>query len=219
MDQPDQPADAPNSVSAERPDGNGAAEEPSALGEPNAVSAAALAAEIAELKAQLATVSDQAEERLAAWQRAQADYDNLKKRSQQEVQERVERSAGALVLALLPVVDDFERAIEAEADQAPAAWVDGIRLIQRKLYQFLEQCNVQPIAAEGQPFDPNFHQALGQAPGPAGQVLTQVQKGYLIGPRVLRPSQVIVGAGEAENDSAQEGDESDADRAPADGAG
>ena len=67
MDQPDQPADAPNSVSAERSDGNGAAEEPSALGEPSAVSAAALAAEIAELKAQLATVSDQAEARLAAW--------------------------------------------------------------------------------------------------------------------------------------------------------
>jgi molecular chaperone GrpE len=92
-----------------------------------------------------------------------------------------------------------------EADHAtdPAAWVDGVRLIEQKLYQFLEQKELAPIAAEHQPFDPNFHEAIGQAPGPAGQILAQVQKGYLLGDRVLRPARVIVGVGPDD----EEGDE------------
>ena len=124
-----------------------AGDDSSALGEPRAVSAAALAVEIAELKAQVAALQEESERRLGAWQRAQADYQNLKKRSGQEVEDRAARTAAALLLELLPVVDDFERALEAEAEVDPAAWAAGVRLIQRKLYRYLEQVELQPIAA------------------------------------------------------------------------
>lgn len=147
-----------------------------------------------ELRQQLEAAQEQAEQHLAAWQRAQADYQNLKKRSQNEVQERVFHTTSALLLELLPVVDDFERALEAGAQPDSASWLEGLHMIQRKLYQFLERTGVQPIATEGQPFDPNFHEAVGQSPGPAGQIITQVEKGYLIGQRVLRPARVIVGS-------------------------
>ena len=182
-----------------------ASDDSSALGEPRAVSAAALAVEIAELKAQVAELQEESERRLGAWQRAQADYQNLKKRSGQEVEDRAARTAAALLLELLPVVDDFELALEAEAEVDPAAWAAGVRLIQRKLYRYLEQVELQSIAAEGQPFDPAFHEAMGQAPGPAGQVLSQLRKGYLWGGRLLRPAQVIVGGGAAEEAGHAEG--------------
>lgn len=165
-----------------------------------------------ELRQQLEVAQELATERLAAWQRAQADYQNLKKRSQNEVQERVFHTTSALLLELLPVVDDFERALEAGAQVDSASWLEGLHMIQHKLYQFLERTGVQPIATDGQPFDPNFHEAVGQSPGPAGQIITQVEKGYLIGQRVLRPAQVIVGS----DDSAHPTDEQPADQSAAD---
>ena len=163
---------------------SGGAEE----GPPNGVTAA----EVAELKAALASARAEAEERLMAWQRARADYENLKRRSAQEVQERTAQATGALLLELLPIVDDFERAFAADPSDAEA-WQEGISLIDRALCQLLERIGLQPIAAEGQPFDPNFHEAVSQGPGPAGEVITQVRKGYLLGTRVLRPTLVVVG--------------------------
>ena len=154
--------------------------------------------DVEALQERLAALRTESAQRMAAWQRAQADYENLKKRSQQELAERATLAAAALLMGLLPVVDDFERALAADRAQDPAAWADGVQLIQHKLFQYLEQAGVQPIAAEGQPFDPKFHEAIGKMSGPEGQVVTQVLKGYLLGQRVLRPSQVIVGQGEAD---------------------
>ena len=152
--------------------------------------------ELATLQARIAELEAESEQRLTAWQRAQADYQNLKKRSQQEVEERVAHATGGILRELLPLMDDFDRAMSADQSAGSSAWVEGIGLIHRKLAQLLDQWGVQPIAAEGQRFDPAFHEAVGQGPGPAGQVLAQVQKGYLWGGRVLRPVQVIVGADE-----------------------
>ena len=167
-----------------------------ALGPPSGVTAAQLAVEVAELKADLARAREEAEERLAAWQRARADYENLKRRSGQEVEERTAHATSALLLALLPIVDDFERAFAADSSDA-SAWQEGIGLIERELLQLLERLGLQPIAAEGQPFDPNVHEAVSQGPGPPGEVIAQVRKGYLLGARVLRPALVVVGQGEA----------------------
>ena len=161
-------------------------------GPPSEVSQAQLAAEVAELKEGLASVTAEAEEHLAAWQRARADYENLKRRSAQEVQDRTAQATSALLLDLLPIVDDFERALAADPSEA-TAWQEGIGLIDRELCQLLERIGLQPIAAEGQPFDPNFHEAVSQAPGPTGEVITQMRKGYLLGTRVLRPALVVVG--------------------------
>lgn len=158
--------------------------------------------EILAIQEKLASVQEESEQRLVAWQRARADYENLKKRSQQEVAERSTLATATVLLTLLPVVDDFERALESDKEQDPLAWADGVQLIQKKLFHFLEQVGAQPIAAEGQAFDPKFHEAIGKASGREGYVVTQVLKGYLLGQRVLRPSQVIVGNGD---DSSSEG--------------
>ena len=187
--------------------------ESSALGPPSGVSAASMAVEIAELKAELETLKGEADKRLEAWQRTQADLENYKRRALQEMSERVRGAQAALLLDFLAVVDDFERAIAADHATDPAAWVDGVRLIEQKLYQFLEQKDLAPIAAEQQPFDPNFHEAIGQAPGPAGQILAQVQKGYLLGDRVLRPARVIVGAGQDDEEGDEQQDDAASDEA------
>ena len=89
-----------------------------------------------------------------------------------------------------------ERALAADHETDVHAWIQGVRLIEKKFYAFLEAKDLSPIAAEHQRFDPNFHEALGQAPGPAGQVIAQLQKGYLLGEKVLRPARVIVGSGD-----------------------
>lgn len=154
------------------------------------------AAEAAGLRAQLEEVTALAAQRLAAWQRAQADYQNLKKRSAQEIQDRSAEIATHLLRELLPIVDDLERALDADPSCDPTAWLAGVKLIRQKLYYYLEAVGVSPIATVGQPFDPAFHEAIGQAAGPAEQIVSLVRKGYLLGQRVLRPAQVLVGNGE-----------------------
>lgn len=154
------------------------------------------AAEGAALRTQLEEATALAEQRLAAWQRAQADYQNLKKRSAQEIQDRSAEIAAYLLRELLPIVDDLERALDADPSRDPTAWVAGVTLIRQKLYHYLEAMGVSPIATAGQAFDPAFHEAVGQAAGPAEQNVSLVRKGYLLGQRVLRPAQVLVGNGE-----------------------
>ena len=187
-----EPSDDQNPEATDDP----AVEQEKALGEPTAISAASMAAEIAELKAELETLKDEADKRLVGWQRSQADLENYKKHSTQDLADRVRLAKAGVLLDLLAVVDDFERALSADHETDAHAWIEGVRLIEKKFYAFLEAKDLSPIAAEQQRFDPNFHEALGQAPGPAGQVIAQLQKGYLLGERVLRPARVIVGSGD-----------------------
>ncbi len=137
----------------------------------------------------------ESQQHLAAWKRARADYDNLKRRSATEVGERAAQATQGLLLSLLPVMDNFDRAFEADRVDDPEAWAEGIALIRKDVVQLLERLGVQPIAAAGQPFDPQYHEAVGRAPGPDNEVLQQVRKGYLLGTRVLRPALVVVGQG------------------------
>ena len=137
----------------------------------------------------------ESQQHLAAWKRARADYDNLKRRSATEVGERAAQATQGLLLSLLPVMDNFDRAFEADRADDPEAWAEGIALIRKDVVQLLERLGVQPIAAAGQPFDPQYHEAVGRAPGPDNEVLQQVRKGYLLGTRVLRPALVVVGQG------------------------
>ena len=148
----------------------------------------------------------ESEQHLAAWKRARADYENLKRRSASEVSERAAQATAGLLLSLLPVVDNFDRAFEADREDDAGAWAEGIVLIRKELVQVLERLGVQPIAAAGQPFDPQYHEAVGRAPGPDNEVLEQVRKGYLLGTRVLRPALVVVGHGD---DSAPPADENE----------
>jgi molecular chaperone GrpE len=153
--------------------------------------------DIESLKQALAEEKTKAETNLAGWQRAQADYINYKRRAEQEKEEVSQFANAILVLNLLPILDDWERALAAiPDDQADLSWVEGIRLIERKLRGVLEAQGLSPIEAVGQPFDPNLHEATMQGKGKEGIVIEELQKGYKFRERVIRPSKVVVGNGE-----------------------
>ena len=165
--------------------------QPDGSGAPEPSDAQAAASEIEQLRAESA-------QRLAAWQRAQADYENLKRRSAQDVRDRVERSQRAIFETLIDLADDFHRALEAELGGEDGLR-EGVRLIEQKLLGLLERNEIRPIAAIGQPFDPAFHDAMGKLPGPEDEkdkVVDEIRRGWLIGSRVLRASLVMVGAGQ-----------------------
>lgn len=149
------------------------------------------------LEAQLNEEKDRAAGYLTQWQRAAADYQNLKRRTEQEREEYARLANTALILNLLPAVDDFDRAL-ANVDPAIAGstWVEGVQAIQRKLKGALEAAGVSEIRAEGEPFDPNIHEAISSAPGEHGSVVAEAQRGYRLGNRVIRPALVVVGDGQ-----------------------
>jgi molecular chaperone GrpE len=174
--------------------------------------------ELDVLQLELVEAREESAERLRGWQRAQADMENYKKLALQETTERVRAARAAVLLDLLQVVDDFERALAADHATDPEAWVEGVEMIERKFYQFLEHKDLSPIATEGQKFDPRFHEALGEAPGPSGQIVAQVQKGYLLADRVMRPARVIVGNGESGGEPTADSDSRPSDDSSADAA-
>lgn len=139
-------------------------------------------------------------EYLDGWQRARAELANARKRFQREQQQAYTNAQADILVRLLPTVDDFERAIETLPDNLSGlTWIEGVMLIQRKLALLLEQAGVSAIDAVGQKFDPFSHEAVTHEPSgdiPEGQVISELQKGYRMGDRVLRPSMVRVSSGE-----------------------
>lgn len=155
--------------------------------------------DVEALKEALEEEKAKAESYLANWQRAQADFLNYKRRSEQEKEEMTKFANSQLVLSLLPVLDDLERALEAvPSELAKANWVNGIRLIERKLRSTLEAQGLAKIKAVGEPFDPTLHEAVMQEKGEEGIVTRELEKGYTFHGRVIRPTKVAVGNGEEE---------------------
>jgi len=153
--------------------------------------------DIETLKETLAEVKAKAEANLAGWQRAQADFINYKKRAEQEKQELGKFANSVLILNLLPVLDDFERAFSSlPPKMGKLSWLDGVKLVERKLWAVLQAQGVSPIKAMGESFDPQFHEAVRQDKGKEGIVIEEVQKGYMLEDRVIRPTMVVVGNGE-----------------------
>jgi molecular chaperone GrpE len=149
------------------------------------------------LTAQLAEEKEKAQSYYASWQRAAADYQNFKRRVEQERGEVSRQASAAFIFNLLPLVDDLERALQnVDGHLAGLTWVDGIRLIHRKFQAMLEMYGVSEIAADGQDFDPNVHEAVTFGEGEEGKIIAVLQKGYTLGDRVLRPAMVVVGKGD-----------------------
>ena len=143
---------------------------------------------------QLEEEREKAQAYLASWQRSAADFQNFKRRVEQEREELGRLASASLIINLLPLVDDLERALQSvDAHVAGLTWVDGIRLIHRKFQALLEMNGVAEIEAEGQSFDPALHEAVMFGEGEEGRVLSVVQRGYTLGGRVLRPAMVVVG--------------------------
>lgn len=157
-----------------------------------------LTVELRELKARLAQVEAQASEYKDQWLRATADYKNFKRRTDIERSELIRSASSALLLKMLPVMDDFERSMaNIPSEIAESAWWGGTQLIAQKLRTVLESEGVHAIAALGADFDPNLHEAVlyEEADGQEGKVIAELQRGYKLGDRVLRPSMVKVGRG------------------------
>ena len=160
--------------------------------------------DIEALEQALFEEKEKSERYLANWQRAQADFINYKKRAEQEKKETVEFANSELILNLLTVVDDLERAfVSLPPRLSKSSWIEGIELIHNKLKGILETHGLTEIKAKGKPFDPRLHEAVMHQEGDEDIVIEEIQKGYKLQDRVLRPSQVIVGKGK-ESDEEKE---------------
>jgi molecular chaperone GrpE len=147
---------------------------------------------------QLAQAEARAADYLDGWQRARAEFANARKRLERQRTEAYANAGVDFVTRLLPIVDDLKRAL----DSAPPAimedpWFEGLDLVNRKFQSMMESMNVRAIEAVGQPFDPTLHEALAlrEAEGvESGIVIEELQTGYQLGDRVIRPSLVNVSA-------------------------
>lgn len=166
---------------------------------------AAEAEDIQSLREQIIEEKQKADNYLANWQRAQADFSNYKRRTEQEKIEQTKFSNAMLILNLLPVIDDLERALNTVPTAlAGLTWFDGLRLIYRKLLSLLENQGLQVLEAEGKDFDPNLHEAIQHVEGEDGKVVQVFQKGYKLHDRVIRPAMVTVGQKLVETGEKQE---------------
>jgi molecular chaperone GrpE len=145
-----------------------------------------------QLSAELAAANDRA-------LRLQAEMQNLRNRTSREIADERRYAALPVLRDLLPVIDNIDRAIEA-AEKAGEAenLLEGFGLVRQQLMTTLSRHQCEPIHAEGEPFDPHFHEAILQQPSadvPAGHVMMVTQSGYKLHERVVRPAQVIVSSG------------------------
>lgn len=154
---------------------------------------------LAEANAEVARLRDQL-------LRTAADFDNFRKRTRRELDDAQRRGKESAVKDLLPVFDNFERAINHAAGTSEAKSVaDGLRIVLKQFEGTLEKLGIQRIIAVGQPFDPSVHEAiqhLESAEQPAGVVLYEVQPGYRIGDYLLRAAMVVVSKGPPEGQPA-----------------
>ena len=153
------------------------------------------------------SVEEQYEAKLAALQaklddeenrhlRLRADFDNMRRRQQLDREAAEKYRAQSLLSDLLPVLDNFERALQVETtSEETASIIKGIEMVYRSLLDATEKEGLQVIKAEGEQFDPNIHQAVMQeqdSEKETGVVLRELQKGYILKDRVLRPTMVSV---------------------------
>lgn len=151
---------------------------------------------IDSLREQLNAAREQADEQLRGWQRAQADYTNFRRRTEQEREEFVKFAEAGIIRDLLPVLDDLERALQnLPPELRGVTWVEGVTLIERKIRTLLEAHGLTPIEALGKEFDPHEHEAVMRDGDPGDQMVVtgELQRGYRLHDRVLRPTMVRVG--------------------------
>ncbi len=154
---------------------------------------------LASLRQELEDAQARQAEYLDGWQRARAELANARKRFQREQEQAYDNARADVLVRLLPILDDFQRALENVPEEASNdPWLEGIRLIERKFRHALEQEGVSAIADAGQEFDPFLHQAVTHEPSdsvPAGHIISALRTGYRMGEQVLRPSMVRVSSG------------------------
>ena len=152
--------------------------------------------EIIELKKALAKAEEERDSFKDSYQRTFSEFNNYKKRNQTAASQAVTTGVCDAIEKILPVLDNFERALEHAEDQKDDAFATGVSMVYKQLADILAGMGVEELPALGEPFDPNLHQAIQQVEPEDGQesdtVVGVVQKGYTLGDRILRHSMVIV---------------------------
>src|SRR5438105_12742520 len=188
------PAPAPRSTGRQRlaPTPGERSDKPAQRQEPvgggEAVAATDPAAELAAVRAEL-------EEKTQQYLRLAADFENYRRRAAQETSDRVRYASEAAVLALLPVLDNLRRAVEHAGNGADASLLEGVRLTLRQFEEALATLGVTQIPTVGEPFDPAVHEAVVGEESPEVDrdlVVGEIQRGYRLHDRVLRPALVKV---------------------------
>ena len=130
--------------------------------------------------------------------RKTAEFDNYRKRTDRERQQLAEAAAADLIKDLLPLLDDFERALKVDAGTDAGVLLRGVELIHKQLFETLRKRGVTPIETLGKDFDPHFHNAVMYEPADGrreGEVIEEFARGYMLGDRLLRPAMVKVAKG------------------------
>lgn len=154
-----------------------------------------------ELQEVLKQTQTEAQSMRDKWLRAAADLENYRKRAQKEREDVVKFGNERLLKDFLPVVDDLERVVssssKASLDPQSQAVIDGVRLVSKKFLDQLEKHGVTSFDSQGKAFDPNLHEAVQQVASsqPMGTVVDQLQRGFMLGGRLLRPALVTVSIG------------------------
>jgi molecular chaperone GrpE len=153
---------------------------------------------IVRLKEKMQQLKEKNEELIDKYRRLYADFDNFKKRSAKEWIEKNKEAGRDVIMELLPVIDDFERALKnTQKAESVEAVREGEELIYNKLKKTLVQRGLEPMVSIGQPFDPDSHDAITEIPAPKeadkGKVLDEIEKGYLLNGRIIRHAKVVVG--------------------------
>lgn len=148
--------------------------------------------DVDKLAAELAEAKDK-------YLRLYADFENFRRRTSKEKLEFFKSANEEVIKAILPVVDDFERAQKSLTNLNDGAAVkEGMQIIYNKLYKTLEQKGLKPMDAVGKEFNPEFHEAITQIPAPSedmkGKVIDEVEKGYFLNDKVIRFAKVVTGA-------------------------
>lgn len=130
--------------------------------------------------------------------RLYSDFDNYRKRTAKERIDTLKTASQDLMVELLPVLDDFDRALEAMVEHnAQQDSIKGVELIYNKLFNLLKQKGLEPMDAAGKEFDTDFHEAITQIPAPSedqkGKVVDVIQKGYLLNGKIIRFAKVVIG--------------------------
>ncbi len=157
--------------------------------------ATAVFGDLDALKQRAVTMEQERDDFKSLLQRTRADFENYQKRTQRDITQERRYAHGPLALDLLPIFDNFERALAAARQAGETGpLVQGVALIQNQVLDILKRHGITRIEAKGQPFDPNQHQAVMQQPSrePPNTVLEVLEQGFMIHDRVLRPARVIV---------------------------
>lgn len=150
---------------------------------------------VLELEKKVTAAEAQVEELKDTCKRAVADLQNFKRRTEEEQKKLISFANTNLVLEILPIVDNFERAMQHKPKDESKEWFDGISQIYKQFKGILEKQGVEEIKSVGEKCDPNLHEAMLHCEGESGIIVQELEKGYTMKGKVIRPAKVSVGNG------------------------